>query len=226
MKPLLPLLLVVAGAVTVATVRRGANSELNVPAPVVDVVRPAGVAEQTAYFAGGCFWGIEAVFEHIKGVTSSVSGYAGGTTAKPSYDDVTTGQTGHAETVRVTFDPSKVTYGQLLQVFFSVAHDPTELNRQGPDVGTQYRSMVLYTTEEQKQVTEAYIAQLGKSGTFKSPIVTQVVPYSVFFVAEEYHQNYLEAHRTQPYIVFNDLPKLAGLQEEFSSLYRKGVSGK
>ena len=225
MKPLLPLLLVVAGAVTVTAVRRG-TTQLNVPAPVIDVVRPATAAEQTAYFAGGCFWGIEAVFEHIKGVTSSVSGYAGGTTANPTYDDVTTGQTGHAETVRVTFDPSKVTYGQLLQVFFSVAHDPTELNRQGPDVGTQYRSAVFYSTEEQKQVTDAYIAQLTKSGAFKSPIVTQVVPYSVFHVAETYHQNYLEAHRTQPYIVFNDLPKLAGLQEEFSSLYRKGVSGK
>jgi peptide-methionine (S)-S-oxide reductase len=225
MKPLLSLLLVVAGAVTVTAVRREARPELSLPTPVLDVVRPSG-SEQVAYFAGGCFWGIEAVFEHIKGVTSSVSGYAGGSTPNPTYEEVSSGQTGHAEAVRVTFDPSKVTYGQLLQVFFSVGHDPTELNRQGPDVGTQYRSMILYTNDEQKQVVEAYIAQLTRSKAYPKPIVTQVVPYSAFHVAEEYHQNYLEAHRMQPYIIFNDLPKLAGLKEDFSSLYRSGESGK
>ncbi|MBC7894485.1 MAG: peptide-methionine (S)-S-oxide reductase MsrA [Cytophagaceae bacterium] len=226
MKPLLPLLLVVAGAVTITALRQQSRAELGLPAPAFDVVRPATAAEQTAYFAGGCFWGVEAVFEHIKGVTSSVSGYAGGSAPNPTYDAVSAGETGHAEMVRVTFDPSKVTYGQLLQVFFSVAHDPTELNRQGPDVGTQYRSMVLFTTAEQKQVVEAYIAQLTKAGAYPRPIVTQVETYSVFHVAEDYHQNYLEAHRMQPYIIFNDLPKLAGLKEEFSSLYRSGVSGK
>ena len=175
--------------------------------------------EQTAVFAGGCFWGVEAVFEHVKGVTRAVSGYAGGSADTAKYDRVSAGNTGHAEAVRVSYDPSRVSYGELLKVFFSVAHDPTELNRQGPDVGTQYRSAVFFANDDQKRVAEAYIAQLNAARVFPRPIVTQLAPLAAFYEAEAYHQDYLAHHPYQPYIVINDLPKLANLQKQLPGLY-------
>jgi peptide-methionine (S)-S-oxide reductase len=194
-----------------------ANTPL--PAPAVDVAKASVAGPQKAVFAGGCFWGVEAVFRHVTGVSSAVSGYAGGATKKPSYEMVSSGTTGHAEAVEVTFDPAKVSYGQLLRVFFSVAHDPTELNRQGPDVGTQYRSALFYVDAEQRRVAEAYIAQLTTAKAFPSPMVTQVASLTAFYPAEAYHQNYLALHPTQPYIVYNDLPKLEALKTQFPNLY-------
>ncbi len=189
------------------------------PAPAVDVPAAASKAPQTAVFAGGCFWGVEAVFRHVKGVTRAVSGYAGGTTKNPSYEQVSSGDTGHAESVEVTYDPAQVSYGHLLKVFFQVAHDPTQLNRQGPDRGTQYRSAIFYVNDEQKRVAEAYVAQLTAAKAFNRSIVTQIAPLSTFWPAEGYHQNYLALHPTQPYIVFNDLPKLEALRTELPTLY-------
>ena len=173
----------------------------------------------TAVFAGGCFWGIEAVFENVKGVTEAVSGYSGGTLARPSYEQVSTGMTGHAESVQVTYDPSQVTYGQLLKVFFAVAHDPTQLNRQGPDTGTQYRSAIFYANADQQRVAQAYIEQLKQAKSFRRPIVTQVAPLKAFYSAEAYHQNYLVQHPDEPYIVINDMPKLVALKDELPQLY-------
>ncbi|MGI8787657.1 MAG: peptide-methionine (S)-S-oxide reductase MsrA [Pyrinomonadaceae bacterium] len=175
--------------------------------------------EQTAVFAGGCFWGLEAVFEHIKGVSDVVNGYSGGAAKTADYETVSTGTTGHAESVKIIYDPSQVSYEQLLKVFFSVAHDPTELNRQGPDTGTQYRSAIFYTNDEQKQLAENYIAELTKTKTFSKLIVTQVVPLEAFYKAEDYHQNYLDNHPDQPYIVVNDKPKVENLQKQFPALY-------
>jgi peptide-methionine (S)-S-oxide reductase len=204
-----------------ATATCGAACPLSVPvgAPGVDgsVTSPA---EDTAGFAGGCFWGVEAVFEHVKGVKSAVSGYAGGTTDNPSYEQVSSGDTGHAESVQVIYDPSQVSYGKLLQVFFSVAHDPTQLNRQGPDRGTQYRSAIFYNTPEQQRVAESYIKQLTAAKTFSRPIVTQVAKLQAFFPAEAYHQDYLVNHPNQPYIVINDQPKVAALKKQFADIYR------
>lgn len=177
--------------------------------------------QKTAVFAGGCFWGIEAVFEHVKGVTNAVSGYAGGSVNSPSYEDVSSGETGHAESVRVTYDPTKISYEQLLEIFFKVAHDPTQLNRQGPDVGTQYRSAIFYVDDEQANAARAYIAKLEKSKTYKKKIVTQVAPLKTFFDAEDYHQNYMEHHPYQPYIVYNDRPKVENLKKEFPGLYHE-----
>ena len=177
--------------------------------------------EQVAVLAGGCFWGVDAVFKHVKGVTRVVSGYSGGGSATARYEIVSTGATGHAESVKITYDPSQVAYSELLRVFFSVAHDPTQLNRQGPDVGSQYRSMIFYSNETQKETAQAYIAQLSKAGVFSGPIVTQVVPFVQFYAAEDYHQNYLANHTDQPYIAFNDLPKLKRLQQQFPTLYRE-----
>lgn len=191
----------------------------SLPDPKLDAPLSPRPGTQTAVFAGGCFWGVEAVFEHVKGVSGAVSGYTGGKTAKPSYDAVSTGNTGHAESVQVTYDPSRISYGQLLKVFFAVAHDPTELNRQGPDVGTQYRSAIFYADDEQKRIAEAYIGQLQAARSFGRPIVTEVSRLQTFYQAEAYHQNYLERHPNQPYIVFNDLPKLASLKRELPALY-------
>lgn len=174
---------------------------------------------QTAVFAGGCFWGVEAVFEHVKGVNSVVSGYAGGEKKTAEYETVSEGTTGHAESVKVTFDPTKVTYIQLLSVFFSVAHDPTQLNRQGPDTGTQYRSAIFYANEDQKKAAEEYIKAIDKAKAFPKPVVTQVTPLKEFYQAESYHQDYLKLHPTDPYIVYNDMPKLAELKEKFPDLY-------
>jgi peptide-methionine (S)-S-oxide reductase len=176
---------------------------------------------QTAVFAGGCFWGVEAVFEHVKGVTNVVSGYAGGDAKAPSYKKVSEGNTGYAESVKVTFDPSKVTYVQLLSVFFSVAHDPTQLNRQGPDTGSQYRSAIFYQSDEQRAAALSYIEGIDKSKALPKAVVTQVVPLKEFYEAESYHQDYLKNHPTDPYIVYNDLPKLAVLKEKFPDLYKE-----
>jgi len=176
--------------------------------------------QQTAVFAGGCFWGVDAVFKHVKGVDRVVSGYAGGGASTAQYETVSTGSTGHAESVEVAYDPSQVSYGDLLKVFFNAAHDPTELNRQGPDEGSQYRSAIFYTNADQKKVADAYIAQLDRAKAFPDPIVTQVVPLKGFYPAEPYHQNYLERHPDNPYIVINDLPKLDLLREKFPQLYK------
>ncbi|HXJ23754.1 MAG TPA: peptide-methionine (S)-S-oxide reductase MsrA [Polyangia bacterium] len=190
------------------------------PAPASDLPRAAKPSKETVVFAGGCFWGIQAVFQHVNGVIDATSGYSGGDGKTAQYELVSTGDTGHAESVRVTYDPSKVTYGQLLQVFFSVAHDPTQLNRQGPDEGTQYRSVVFYATPDQKRVTDAYIAQLTQAKAFPTRIVTQVVPLQAFYPAEAYHQNYAARHPHDPYIAFNDAPKVDHLHDLFPSLYR------
>jgi peptide-methionine (S)-S-oxide reductase len=174
---------------------------------------------QTAIFAGGCFWGVEAVFEHVKGVTDVRSGYAGGEKGTAEYERVSDGDTGHAESVKVTFDPSKVTYTQLLTVFFSVAHDPTEVDRQGPDVGKQYRSAIFYQNDEQKTLATDYIEAINKSKALPKPVATQVTPLKSFYEAEAYHQDYLKNHPTEPYIVYNDLPKLEALKKKVPDLY-------
>ena len=190
------------------------------PAPTIAVAPTAAAPLDTAVFAGGCFWGIEAVFEHIKGVRSAVSGYSGGKTASPTYEDVSTGTTGYAESVRVVYDPTVVSYGQLLQVFFSVAHDPTQLNRQGPDHGTQYRSAIFYRTPDQQKAAEGYVRQLTAAKAFPKPIVTQIVPLTAFYPAEDYHQDYMAHHPDQLYIVYNDAPKVEHLKQQFPQLYQ------
>jgi peptide-methionine (S)-S-oxide reductase len=190
------------------------------PAPAIDTLKTGNSGPQTAVFAGGCFWGIQAVFQHVSAVTSAVSGYSGGEAKTADYRQVSTGETGHAESVQVTYDASKITYGQLLQVFFSVAHDPTELNRQGPDEGTQYRSVIFYATDEQRKIAAAYIAQLNKAKVFSSPIVTNVTPLKAFYPAEAYHQDYFARHPDNPYIVYNDAPKVEHLKTEFPALYK------
>jgi peptide-methionine (S)-S-oxide reductase len=197
-----------------------AGSSIAIPAPTVDESKVSTSGKETVVVAGGCFWGIQAVFQHVKGVHSATSGYAGGTMKNPDYETVSTGRTGHAESVKVDYDPSKVTYGELLQVFFSVAHDPTELNRQGPDEGTQYRSVIFYANDAQKKIAEAYIAQLNQAKIFSQPIVTQVVPLEAFYQAEGYHQNYAALHPDNPYIVYNDAPKVENLKKQFPELYR------
>jgi peptide-methionine (S)-S-oxide reductase len=214
-------LLIVAGTVLFLGNRATATSARNgvLPSPAIDDALSTAKGEQTAVFAGGCFWGVQAVFEHVKGVKSAISGYAGGTAPSPSYEEVSSGSTGHAESVRVTYDPSKVTYGQLLRVFFSVAHDPTQLNRQGPDVGTQYRSAIFYTTDSQKRIATAYIDQLTKAKAFTQPIVTQIAPLKGFNVAEAYHQDYARLHPYEPYIAFNDAPKVKNLRRDLPELW-------
>jgi peptide-methionine (S)-S-oxide reductase len=192
-----------------------------VPDPQLDLPRPATPGLQRAVFAGGCFWGVEAVFEHVKGVRDVRSGYSGGAASTAHYEQVGSGDTGHAEAVQVTFDPTRVSYGQLLKVFFSVAHDPTQLNRQGPDRGPQYRSAIFYATPEQARVAKAYIAQMGAAKTFgRAPIVTQVVPLRAFYPAEAYHQDFARLNPTHPYIVFHDAPKVVRLRERFPALYQ------
>ena len=176
--------------------------------------------EATAVFAGGCFWGVDAVFKHVKGVKAVVSGYSGGSAGTAKYLIVGTGTTGHAESVKVTYDPAQVTYADLLKVFFAVAHDPTQKDRQGPDHGTQYRSAIFYADPQQKELAQRYIAQLDAAKSFDKPIVTQVAALDKFYPAEDYHQNYLALHPDQPYIVYNDLPKLKALQQEFPAWYR------
>ena len=189
-----------------------------IPAPMTDIPAPELKQMATAVFAGGCFWGVEGVYEHVKGVKSAVSGYAGGEKSTAHYDLVSSGETGHAESVQVTYDPAQISYGKLLQIFFAVAHDPTELNRQGPDEGTQYRSAIFYNSPEQRTVSTAYIAQLNAAKAFPRPIVTQVAPLKAFYPAEDYHQHFLERNPTYPYIVYNDLPKIAQLKRRFPEL--------
>ncbi|KAA1013628.1 peptide-methionine (S)-S-oxide reductase MsrA [Paraburkholderia panacisoli] len=198
-----------------------AEAAVVIAPPALDEPISASTAhEETAVFAGGCFWGVQGVFQHVRGVTKAVSGYSGGTRETADYEIVSGGETGHAESVQVTFDPSKVTYGQLLQVYFSVIHDPTQLNRQGPDSGTQYRSAVFPLNDTQRRVAQSYIAQLEKAHAFAAPIVTHVEPFKGFYPAEAYHQNYLTLHPNSAYIAFNDMPKVANLKRLFPSLYR------
>ena len=191
------------------------------PRPTVDEPLASAKGKETAVLAGGCFWGVQAVFEHLNGVNSATSGYSGGRIKSPSYEIVSSGLSGHAESVSVTFDPSQITFGQILMVFFSVAHDPTQLNRQGPDAGSQYRSVIFYSNDEQKRIAEAYVAQLDAAQVYSRKIVTQIAPFEAFYRAEEYHQEYLANHPNEPYIVYNDLPKLDRLKQQFPELYRK-----
>jgi peptide-methionine (S)-S-oxide reductase len=195
-------------------------SATTIPDPVLDAPLTSVKGEQIAVLAGGCFWGVEAVFEHVKGVIKVTSGYSGGSADTAQYGTVSTGETGHAESVRIIYDPSKISYGQLLKVFFSVAHDPTELNRQGPDSGTQYRSAIFYGNEEQQRIAEAYINQLNKAKVFGAGIVTKVSPLQSFYEAESYHQDYLAHHPDEPYIIVNDLPKVENLRKHFPDLYK------
>lgn len=193
---------------------------VKLPAPVVDAaLAPAGTPVAKAVLAGGCFWGIEYLFEHVRGVTKAVSGYAGGNASTATYEAVETGATGHAESVEISYDPSKVSYGRLLQVFFSVGHDPTTLNRQGPDEGPQYRSVVFFNDVEQEKIARAYLAQLERAGAFRSPIVTQVVRLPGFYAAEAYHQDYAAQNLSNPYIVINDLPKLENFKALFPEMF-------
>jgi len=197
-----------------------ATATVAIPDPVIDAPLAATKGEQTAVLAGGCFWGIEAVFEHVKGVIDVDSGYAGGAASSAHYEVVSGGRTGHAESVRIKYDPSKISYGQLLKVFFSVAHDPTLLNRQGPDTGTQYRSAIFCANEDQKRIAQAYIDQLNQAKVFDRRIVTEITMGSTFYVAEAYHQDYVVHHPDESYIVINDLPKVANLRKQFPNLYR------
>jgi peptide-methionine (S)-S-oxide reductase len=203
-----------------AAFRHGsARAATALPDPTVDETLAPQKGQSTLVVAGGCFWGVQAVFQHVKGVTSATSGYSGGTVKNPDYEDVSSGETGHAESVEIIYDPSQITLGQLLKVFFSVAHNPTELNRQGPDSGTQYRSAIFFATPDQQRIAQAYIDQLNQAQVFSSPIVTQVAPLKAFYRAEDYHQNYATNHPDNPYIATFDLPKVQHLQQQFPNLY-------
>jgi peptide-methionine (S)-S-oxide reductase len=216
----LPALLIIGllAAAGFVTTRSTAEEARTVPTPVVDE-QTSGKTSEVAVIAGGCFWGVQGVFQHVNGVTSAVSGYAGGDKATAHYDMTSSGTTGHAESVQITYDPHKVSYGRILQVYFSVAHDPTELNRQGPDTGTQYRSTIFPTNDEQARVAKAYIAQLDGAHVFPAPIVTTIEPGRMFYRAEDYHQDFLAKNPGYPYIVYNDLPKVANLKRLFPALY-------
>ena len=200
--------------------RTQAESAQVVPAPIADEMPAAGATSETAVLAGGCFWGVQGVFQHVDGVTSAVSGYTGGKADTAQYETVSSGTTGHAESVRVTFDPQRISYGRILQIYFSVAHDPTELNRQGPDEGTQYRSTIFPMTAAQQGVAKAYIAQLNSAHVFPATIVTTIEMNRTFYPAEGYHQDYLTRHPDNPYIAYNDLPKIRELQKLFPDRYR------
>lgn len=212
------LLLLVLSAVSGLPAR--AETSTIVPAPAFDTREAPNDNLSTAILAGGCFWGVQAVFQHVKGVESAVSGYAGGEVASAHYRDVSSGRTGHAESVKIIFNPRIVTYGQILQIYFSVAHDPTQLDRQGPDVGTQYRSAIFYADESQRAIAERYIAQLDQAHAFRQRIVTRLEPLQAFYPAESYHQDYLTLHPNSPYIVINDLPKLENLRRLYGDRYR------
>jgi peptide-methionine (S)-S-oxide reductase len=196
---------------------RASEEAVIIPAPATDAQTSDGM--QTAVIAGGCFWGVQGVFQHTSGVANALSGYAGGSKNTANYSSVSTGSTGHAEVVQIKYDPKQISYGKILQIFFSVAHDPTQLNRQGPDSGTQYRSAIFTTSDEQKRVADAYIAQLNAAKVFKKPIVTKVGPLEGFFPAEAYHQDYLTLHPNQPYIAYNDIPKVENLKKIFAQNY-------
>jgi peptide-methionine (S)-S-oxide reductase len=211
-----------SGSITTPAILAGIGSASSfvVPAPQVDEPAPASGAQETAVLAGGCFWGVQGVFQHVKGVSQAESGYAGGQQATADYETVSTGTTGHAESVRITYDPAQVTFGQLLRIYFSVVQDPTQLNRQGPDEGTQYRSAIFAQDATQQRVADAYLAQLSKAAVFPAPIVTKVEPNTGFFPAEQYHQNYLNSNPTSSYIAINDMPKLNDLERLFPDEYR------
>ncbi len=212
--------LVVAGlaATGVAGSARAEGEAFVIPPPAMDEAAKSG--SETAVLAGGCFWGVQGVFQHVKGVSNAVSGYSGGDAATAQYQTVGSGRTGHAESVAVTFDPKVISYGEILQIYFSVVHDPTQLNRQGPDTGTQYRSAIFVKDTAQRKVAEAYVAQLGKTGVYPGKIVTEIAPLKGFYPAEAYHQDFLTLNPTYPYIVYNDLPKIENLQKLFPDRYR------
>jgi peptide-methionine (S)-S-oxide reductase len=216
--PILTVLLAVL-ALFLWTRHNYASAATVIPDPAVDETLASQKGQETVVVSGGCFWGVQAVFQHVKGVTSATSGYSGGTVKNPNYEQVSSGETGHAESVQIVYDPSKITLGQLLKVFFSVAHDPTELNRQGPDTGTQYRSIIFFSNTDQQRIAQSYVDQLNQSKVFSQPIVTQIVPLKAFYRAEDYHQNYATEHPDNPYIAMFDLPKLKNLQQQFPSLY-------
>jgi peptide-methionine (S)-S-oxide reductase len=223
MKRLCPARLAILAVILIATAGCGpaiGEEARAVPAPKLDSPLAAQHGKQTAVLAGGCFWGLQWVFEHVKGVTNVTSGYSGGRASTAQYERVSEGDTGHAESVRIEFDPAQVSYGQLLRVYFSVATDPTQLNRQGPDTGTQYRGVIFYSNPQQEKIARAYIAQLGEAKTFDAPIVTQVVKFDAFYPAEQYHQDYARIHPDEPYIAINDAPKVARLQQLLPQLYR------
>ena len=206
-------------SIATSSASSGASANIADVAPTPNKQASQSKELQTAVFAGGCFWGVEAVFEHVKGVTDVRSGYAGGDKGTAEYERVSDGNTGHAESVKVTYDPKKVSYVQLLTVFFAVAHDPTEINRQGPDVGTQYRSAIFYQNDEQKKLAADYIDAINKSKALPKPVATEVTQLKEFYEAEAYHQDYLKNHPTEPYIVYNDLPKLEALKKKFPDMY-------
>ncbi|MGB7415265.1 MAG: peptide-methionine (S)-S-oxide reductase MsrA [Thermosynechococcaceae cyanobacterium] len=203
-----------------SAMRLAALPSVALPNPVTDVSLPPALGQQTAIFSGGCFWGMSAIFEHVKGVSAVVAGYSGGSAATANYEQVSAGGTKHAESIQITYDPTQVSYGQLLKVFFSVAHDPTQLNRQGNDVGTQYRSDIFYTNEQQAQTATAYIKQLNQADVFTQPIVTQVNPLTAFYAAEDYHQNYVERHPENAYVASVELPKVDQFRKSFPDLYK------
>jgi peptide-methionine (S)-S-oxide reductase len=215
-------LLVMAAVMAVVTMvaPKTTTAAVAIPNPTVDEPVSTAKGQQTVVLSGGCFWGIQAVFEHVKGVKSATSGYSGGTVKSPSYEQVSSGATGHAESVKIVYDPSKVTFGQLLKVFFAVAHDPTELDRQGPDSGTQYRSAIFYVNDSQEKIAKAYIDQLNQAKVYPQPIVTEVTAYSAFYPAEDYHQDYADKNPYNPYIMMNDAPKVANLKKELPDLYK------
>ncbi len=215
-------LAVMVGLMTVLTMIAPSTTTaaVAIPNPVVDEPIATAKGQQTVVLAGGCFWGIQSVFEHVKGVKSATAGYAGGTVKNPSYEQVSSGATGHAESVKIVYDPSKVTFGQLLKVFFSVAHDPTELDRQGPDSGTQYRSAIFFTSNTQQRIAKAYIDQLNGAKVYPQPIVTELTPYSAFYQAEDYHQDFADKNPYNTYIMMNDAPKVANLKKELPDLYK------
>ena len=224
-KPLYAGLIAIAFIATVASLFShrvsAAENAVALPNPVVDAMHADKSGTDTAVVAGGCFWGIQAVFQHVKGVKSATSGYSGGAAKTAEYEVASTGDTGHAESVQIKFDPAQISYGQLLKVFFSVAHDPTQLNRQSPDEGSQYRSVIFYDNDEQKRIAQAYISQLADAKVFPRAIVTQLVPLKAFYAAEGYHQNYATLHPDNPYIAINDAPKVEHLRQEFPELYKK-----
>jgi peptide-methionine (S)-S-oxide reductase len=222
-RPLLySLSILTLSAVLVSNIFRGSSSMATgtIPNPTTDIPKATAKGEQVAVLAGGCFWGMEAVFEHLNGVSNVVSGFSGDSAATANYSRVSTGQTKQAEAVQITYDPSQITYGQLLRVYFSVAHDPTEVNRQGPDEGPQYRSAIFFANDKQKQVAQAYIQKLNTAKSFSKPIATQLVPLDKFYAAENYHQNFIARNPNYPYVVIHDLPKIKQLQKLFPMLYK------
>ncbi|HIK19098.1 MAG TPA: peptide-methionine (S)-S-oxide reductase MsrA [Leptolyngbyaceae cyanobacterium M33_DOE_097] len=224
----LPYLLVSLVAVSLATLAIAYNSirAVVIPSPAMDTAMTANQGKQTAVFAGGCFWSMEAIFEDLKGVSDVVSGFSGGSAATAHYDQVSTGKTRHAEAVKITYDPAQISYGQLLKVYFSVAHDPTQVNRQGPDIGPQYRSAIFFANDEQKRVAQAYIDQLNRSKVFDAAIATQLAPFDTFYAAEDYHQNFIARNPNYPYVILHDMPKLNQLHQHFADLLKDSAVAK